>query len=50
MKEILYNILVEYEVPIKLIRLLKMCLNEAYNRLLTGKHMDDSFPIQNGLE
>jgi hypothetical protein len=34
----------------KLIRLIKMCLNEAYTKVRTGKHLSDSFPIQNGLK
>jgi hypothetical protein len=27
-KEVLYNILIEYGVPMKLVKLIKMCLNE----------------------
>jgi hypothetical protein len=34
----------------KLFRLIKMCLNETYSKDDTGKHLSDSFPIQNGLE
>jgi hypothetical protein len=30
----------------KLVRLIKMCLNEAP----IGKHMSDNFPIQNGVK
>jgi hypothetical protein len=29
-REVLYNIHIEFEVPMKLVRLLKMCLNETY--------------------
>jgi hypothetical protein len=32
-REVLYNILIEYGIPMKLIRLIKMCLNETCNRL-----------------
>jgi hypothetical protein len=28
--EVLYNIFIEFGVPIELVRLIKMCLNEAY--------------------
>jgi hypothetical protein len=34
----------------KLIRLIKMCINETYSKVHTGKHLSDSFPIQNGLK
>jgi hypothetical protein len=42
-KDVLYNILIEYWVPIK------MCLNEAYNKDHIDKHLSDNFPIQNNL-
>jgi hypothetical protein len=34
----------------KLIRLNRMCLHEIYNKVRIGKHLSDSFPIQNGLK
>jgi hypothetical protein len=34
----------------KLVRLIKMCLNETYSKFHIGKHVSDSFPIQNGLK
>jgi hypothetical protein len=34
----------------KLVRLIKMCLTEAYNKVRIGKHLSDNFPIQNGLK
>jgi hypothetical protein len=34
----------------KLVRLIKMCLNETYSKVLVGKHLSDSFPIQDGLK
>jgi hypothetical protein len=34
----------------KLVRLIKMCLNETYSKVRMGKHLSDSFPIQNGLK
>jgi hypothetical protein len=27
-----------------------MCLNETYNEVRIGKHLSESFPIQNGLK
>jgi hypothetical protein len=44
-REILYNILIEFGVPMKLIRLIKMCLNETYNKVRIG-----NFLIQNDLK
>jgi hypothetical protein len=40
----------EFEVPIKLVRLITICLNKTYNKVHIGKHLSDSFPIQNGLK
>jgi hypothetical protein len=34
----------------KLVRLIKMCLNETYSKVRIGKHLSDNFPIQNGLK
>jgi hypothetical protein len=30
--------------------LIKICLNETYSKVCIGKHLSDSFPIQNGLK
>jgi hypothetical protein len=34
----------------KLISLIKMCLNETYSKVHIGKQLSESFPIQNGLK
>jgi hypothetical protein len=49
-REVLYNILVEFGIPKKLVRLIKMCLNETYSNVCVGKLLSDKFPIQNGLK
>jgi hypothetical protein len=49
-REVLYNILIEFGIPMKLVRLVKMCLNETYSRVRVGKHLSDTFPIKNGLK
>jgi hypothetical protein len=37
-------------VPMKLVRLTKMFLNEMYSKVRIGKHLADRFPIQSGLK
>jgi hypothetical protein len=34
----------------KLVRRIKMCLNETYSKVRIGKHLSDSFPVKNGLK
>jgi hypothetical protein len=49
-REVLYNILMEFGIHIKLVRFFKMCLSVTYSKVRIGKHLSDSFPIQNGLK
>jgi hypothetical protein len=37
-------------IPKKLVRLIKICLNETYSKVSVGKLLSDKFPIQNGLK
>jgi hypothetical protein len=46
----LYNILIEFGIPRKLVRLIKMCLAETYNRVRVGRNWSDRFSIRNGLK
>ena len=46
----MYNILIEFGVPQKLVRLIKMCLTETYSRVRVGKNLSYMFPIRNGLK
>ena len=46
----MYSILTEFGIPMKLVRLIKMCLSEIYNRVWVGKHLPDMFPIRNVLK
>jgi hypothetical protein len=47
-REVLYNILIEFGIPVILVMLVKMCLNETYSRVRVGKHLSDMFPSKNG--
>jgi sorting nexin-29 len=42
--------LLEFGVPKKLVRLIKMCLNETYSKVCVGKLLSDEFPIQSRLK
>jgi hypothetical protein len=44
-REILYNIFTEFCIPMDLVRVIRMCLNEIYSKLRIGKNMSDEFPI-----
>jgi hypothetical protein len=46
----LYNILTEFGILMKLVRLIRMCLTELYSRVQVGKNLSDMFPIRNGLK
>ena len=45
----MYNIPIEFCIPMKMVRLVKMCLNGTYSRLRGGKDLSDMFPLTNGL-
>ena len=46
----MYIILIECGIPMKLVRLIKICLNETYSRVWVDKHLSDMFPIKNDLK
>jgi hypothetical protein len=47
--EVLYNIPIEFVISMTLIRLIKMCLNATYRKILTDENLSDGHPTQNGL-
>jgi hypothetical protein len=48
MREVLHTILIQFEVPMKLVALIRMCLNKIYNKVRICKYLSRTFPIQNG--
>ena len=46
----MYNILIEFSIPMKVVRLIKMCLNETCDRVQVGKNLSGMFPIRLGLK
>jgi hypothetical protein len=46
----MYNIFIEVGIPMKLVRLSKMCLNRTYSKAPIDKNLSAPFPIQNGLK
>ena len=46
----MYNILIEFGISMKLVRLVKVCLTGTYSRVRVGKNLSHMFPIRNGLK
>jgi len=49
-REVLFSSLTEFGIPMILVRLINMCLNETYSRYRVDKHSSDKFPIENDLK
>ena len=48
--EVLYNIPIKFGIFMKLLSLIKICLNETYSSVWVRKYLSDMFPIKNGLK
>jgi hypothetical protein len=49
-RELLFSILVDFGVTMKLFRLIGVCLNKSYGNICIGTYLCDNFPIQNDLK
>jgi hypothetical protein len=49
-REILYDILFRFGIPVKIVRLIEMCLNETCTKIHVGKHWSDAFSVQNDVK
>jgi hypothetical protein len=45
---IVFSVLIEFGMPMKLVQIIKMCLNETCSEVHVGKNMLFAFPVQNG--
>jgi hypothetical protein len=45
----LCNILIEFGIPMELVRLIKMFLTERRSKGRVGKNLSDTFPVRNVL-
>jgi hypothetical protein len=48
--ETVHQLSTEFMVPMKIVMLNKMCLNETYSKVCTGKRLSDSFLIKYSLK
>ena len=43
----MYNIVIEFGITVKIVRLIKMCLNETYSRVCVNKYLSVMFHMKN---
>jgi len=49
-REVSYKIIIGFGIPMKLVKLIKVCLNETYRIIRAGKHLSDTLRVKNGLK
>jgi hypothetical protein len=48
-REVLYSTIIKFGLPMKPVRLIKMCLNGIYSKVCIGQHFSDNFALENDL-
>ena len=46
----MYNILIEFGIPMELVRIIKMCLNENYSRVRVDENLFDMCRFNKGVK
>ena len=46
----MFNILIEFGIPVKMVGLIKMCLIGRYSAVRGGQHLTDKLLVENGLK
>ena len=46
----MYNIPTDFGITMKVVRLIKMCLNETFSKVHIGEHFSDTFLFEYGLK
>jgi hypothetical protein len=46
MKLVSYSFLTKFDIPMKVVRLTKICVNETYNKIIISKHLYGTLPFK----
>jgi hypothetical protein len=49
-RAVLYNILIEFGIPAKLVKLFEIYLNQTFSKVYVYNYLSDKFLIQNGIK
>ena len=49
-REVLYDVLIDFGIHVKQVRLIKMCVRKTYSRVWVGTHLSDTISIMNDLK
>jgi len=49
-RKVVYSVITEFGIPMKLVRQIKLFLNATYSRVWVGKDLSHMFSVKNGLK